>query len=63
MQKMIRSFLVSSSAFVRALNMDADTIATLASKIDIPNEAILCKIVKKALSAYLIPAHPIDEQD
>lgn len=50
----------------RAHNKHADTLASMASKIDIPDKAMDVKITKKTFrvtTSDLIPVNPIDKQD
>lgn len=50
----------------QAHNKHADALAAVASNIDISDERLMRKFVKKTLGATtssLIPSNPIDEQD
>lgn len=65
-QKLIMFFSYIQFEHMSGAHNKENALAILASKIQVPNEAIDMRIIKKTLRATtkeVIPTNPIDEQD
>lgn len=66
-QRLVKSFSnVQFKHVPRSYNKHEDALATLASQVDIHDEAIGMKVIRKTLqptTKYFIPIYSIDEKD